>query len=274
MKPNSETILCASVANPNRSTKSPVMHNAAFEALGLNYVYLAFEPIDLKGTIIGMRALGIRGFSVSKPYKEKVIPLLDTIDAKAKKIGAVNTVLNTGSQLIGYNSDWIGAVEAIKEKVKISGKKIVIVGAGGAARAIAFGIKNEGGNVTLYNRNEERGKTLAKELKVKFGGGIEKLSNSDQFDILINATSVGFFPSVDETIIPTSILSSGKLVLDIVFNPAITKLMRDAEKAGCIVVSGLRMLVLQGAFQFRLFTGIEPPLDVMQASLEQALERR
>ena len=270
MKVDAETILCASIAYPNRTAKSPVMHNAGFEALGINYVYMAFEPIAsaLQGAIEGMRALGIRGFSVSKPYKEAVIQYLDDVDDIARRIGAVNTILNDNGKLIGYNSDWIGASEAIEELTPIQGKRVAIVGAGGAGRAIAYGFRKKGGEVIIYNREKERALQLSEELGVIFGGGLNELEHLEDYDILINATSVGSFPDVDKTVISHRLLTPGKIVLDVVFNPKETRLVKESRDAGCQTVSGLRMLVLQGAFQFKLFSGYEPPIEIMQRVLE------
>ena len=138
-------VVCASIAYPNRAAKSPIMHNVAFEALGLNYVYVAFEPTNPAAAIDGIRALGIHGVSVSKPFKETVLETFTQFDPIARAIGAANTILNDAGSLIGFNSDWIGAVNAIEEISPIHGKKVVIVGAGGAARAIAYGVKARAG---------------------------------------------------------------------------------------------------------------------------------
>jgi shikimate dehydrogenase len=250
MKVDAETILCATIAYPNRTAKSPIMHNAGFEALGINYVYMAFEPkaSALAGAFAGMRALEIRGFSVSKPYKETVI-------------------------LIGYNSDWIGAANGIEEVTPIQGKRVVIVGAGGAGRAIAYGLKEKGGNVVIYNRSKERAQQLSSELGIEFGGGLDEFQQLTDYDILINATSVGSVLDVENMVIPRHLLQKGKVVLDAVFSPTITRLVKEACEAGCHVVLGIRMLVLQGAFQFKLFTGYDPPLDVMQKVLEKSLAK-
>ena len=270
MKVDAKTLLCATIANPNRATKSPIMHNAGFEALGINYVYMAFEPKDLAGALNAMRTLEIRGFSVSKPYKEEVLKYVDEIDEIARKIGAANTVHNVNGKLKAYNSDWIGAVAALEEVTQVENKKVFIVGAGGAGRAIAYGLKTKGANVNLYNRSKDRAKKVADELGVEYGGGLDNLIVKD-YDILINATSVGFYPNVNESIIPRVFLAKDKVVLDVVFNPSETRLIKEAREAGCKVALGIRMLALQGAFQFKLFTGENPPIDIMQKALEQAL---
>ena len=270
MNVDAKTILCATIANPNRATKSPIMHNAGFEALGINYVYMAFEPKDLAGALNAMRVLDIKGFSVSKPYKEEVIKYLDEIDEIAQKIGAVNTVHNINGKLKGYNSDWIGAATALQEITELGRKRVFIVGAGGAGRAIAYGLKTENANVTIFDRTKERAEKVAAELGVEYGGGLDTLIEKN-YDILVNATSVGFYPNVNETIFPKSFLVKDKVVLDVVFNPAETRLIREAREAGCKVALGIRMLTLQGAFQFKLFTGQNAPIDVMQKALEDAL---
>lgn len=271
MKVDAKTLLCATIANPNRATKSPIMHNAGFEALGINYVYMAFEPVDLAGALNAMRALDIKGFSVSKPYKEEVLKYVDEIDEIAQKIGAINTVHNVNGKLKGYNSDWIGAVAALQEITKVEGKKVYIVGAGGAGRAIAYGLKTKGAEVLMFNRSKERAQKVADNLGVGYGGGLEDLLHHKEYDILVNATSVGFYPNIKETVIPKNVLIKGKTVLDVVFNPLETQLIKDARKAGCKVALGIRMLVLQGAFQFKLFTGEKPPIEIMQKALEKAL---
>jgi shikimate dehydrogenase len=249
--------------------KSPLMHNAGFEELGLNFVYVAFEPErkNLKDAIWGIRGLGIKGVSVSKPYKEEVIKFLDEIDPIARDIGAVNTILNKGEKLIGYNSDWIGAVQAIEQEISIKNKKIIIVGAGGAGKAIAYGMKNSGGIVSIYNRSGERAKNLAAQFGLELGGSLEALVKVRDYDILIHATSVGSYPDTNHMIIPEHILQEGKIIMDVVFNPWYTLLIKRAERKHCRVIKGLKMLLFQGAFQFKLFTGYDAPLEVMEKKL-------
>lgn len=273
MKINARTILCASLAYPNRTAKSPIMHNAGFEALDLNYVYMAFEPEKkyLKNAIDGIRGLGLKGISISKPYKEEVIQYLDGLDKTAQDIGAVNTVLNRENKLIGYNSDWIGAVKAIEEKISIRNKKVVVVGAGGAGKAVAYGMKYRGGQVFIYNRSMEKASKLASQLKVDLGGDLEELQKMKDYDILVNATSVGTYPDTNRSIIPENILIEGKIIMDVVINPWHTFLIKKAQQMNCQVVTGLKMLLFQGAFQFKLFTGYEAPIKVMEKSLVQTL---
>jgi shikimate dehydrogenase len=266
---DARTIVCASLANPNRMTKSPLMHNAGFEALGLNFVYVAFEPEKkhLQDAVWGIRGLGIKGVSVSKPYKEEVIKFLDEIDPIARDIGAVNTILNKENHLIGYNSDWIGAVQAIEQEITIKDKKIILTGAGGAGKAIAYGMKFSGGKVFIYNRSVERAKKIAEQFGLKLGGNLEDLAQIRDYDILINATPVGSYPDMNNSIIPEQILKEGKIVLDVVINPWHTLLIKKAEEKHCRVITGLKMLLFQGAFQFKLFTGYDAPLEIMEKRL-------
>jgi shikimate dehydrogenase len=263
---DAKTIVCASLANPNRGSKSPKMHNAGFEAIGINFVYVAFEPEKkyLKDAIMGIRGLGIKGVSVSKPYKEEVIQYLDEIDPIAQAIGAVNTILNHKNKLIGYNSDWIGAVRAVEQETPIKNKKIVIVGAGGAAKAIAYGLKKAGGIVLIYNRSQEKAKQLVEDFGLELSGNLEDLSKVEDYDILVNATSVGSNPNTDYSIIPEHILLEDKIVLDVVIDPIDTLLIKRARERRCHVVNGLKMLIFQGAFQFKLFTGSDAPLGAME----------
>jgi shikimate dehydrogenase len=266
---DAETILCASLAFPNRTAKSPIMHNAGFEKLGLNYIYMAFEPKKeyLKEAIYGIRGLGLRGVSISKPYKEIIIQYLDSLDSHARKIGAVNTVLNEKNCLIGYNSDWIGAVQAIEQVTTIQDKKIILIGAGGAARAISYGLKQRGGIVFIFNRSFERAKILASNFKLYLGGNLEDLNQVKDYDILINATSVGSLSNIDHSVVPDFVLKKGKIVFDVVFNPLQTDLIKKARQLDCQVIPGIKMLLFQGAFQFKLFTGQEAPLNVMEETL-------
>lgn len=256
--------------------KSPMMHNAGFKALGLNFVYVAFEPErkHFKDAIRGIRGLGIKGTSVSKPYKEEVIKYLDKIDPIAQDIGAVNTILNKDDQLIGYNSDWIGAVQAVEQEISIRNRKIVIVGAGGVGKAIAYGMKNSGGIVSIYNRSGKRAENLAEQYGLEMGGNLEALAKVREYDVLIHSTSVGSYPDMNHLIIPDSFLQEGKIIMDVVINPWHTLLLKKAEQRNCRIISGLKMLLFQGAFQFRLFTGYDAPLEVMEKRLFQGIAKR
>ncbi len=268
---DAQTQLYGIIGNPVRHSLSPIIHNGAFRRTGLNAVYLAFEVKNLKETIAGIRGLGIRGVSVTIPFKTEVIPLLDVVDDVARRIGAVNTIVNEGERLIGYNTDWTGAVEALEEKVDIRGKKVVLLGAGGSARAIAFGLKERGCQVIIVNRSEERSELLAKELGLIHWppSSIEELEG----DIVINTTSVGMFPDVSETPFSKVVLKKGMTVMDIVYRPLWTRFLQEAEQRGCVTIDGLEMLVHQGAAQLEIWTGKKPEIGQIKEDLRQAMKR-
>ena len=263
------TNLYGVVGYPLSHSLSPTMHNNAFAASGLNAVYLAFETNDLDGCIAGIRAFGIRGISVTLPYKSAVIPYLDEVDDLAKKIGAVNTIVNVNGHLVGYNTDALGALKAMEEKVQLSGKSCILVGAGGAARAIGFILKQRGLTLKVANRTAERGRYLAQFLACPFIA-LDDLAAAEA-DILLQATSVGMAPGDNACPIPENILREGMLVMDIIYNPIETKLIKLAKSKGCLTLNGLGMFIHQGAEQFRLWTGMDPPLSAMIGAVEQTL---
>lgn len=262
--------LCGSIAG-SPSTLGVAMHNAAYEAVGIDFTYVAFGIESTEDAISAMRMLGIRGLGVSMPHKVEVIKHLDEIDETAQKIGAVNTIVNTNGILKGFNTDWIGAVRAIQEETVIAGKNIVVVGAGGAARAVTYGLVREHSQVTIYNRTTAKGERLAQEFGVRFGGGLEELTSISDYDILINATSVGF-NAPEKSIIPETILRPGKVVLDVVFLPPATKFIHTANSYGCRTISGIRMLIHQALFQFELYTGRRAPFEAMETALLKRIQ--
>jgi len=230
MQINASTQLCGIIGNPIAHSLSPAIHNAAFEKLNLNYAYLAFDVTDVAGAIRGMRALNIRGFSVTIPHKLAVISELDEIDPVARQIGAVNTVVNDNGHLKGYNTDWTGFVRSLEAFTPIQHKKVAILGAGGAARAIAFGIKQRQGQLTILNREVEI--EMAQNLAADVGCAWENLSLLDAVqaaDIVVNATSVGMHPLENDTVIDSRLLRPTQIVYDIVYNPLETKFLRQAK---------------------------------------------
>lgn len=262
-----ETLLYTSMAYPNRGSKSPVIWNAAFRSAGLNCAFLAFEPKDIEAAMSSLRTLNIQGSSISNPYKETVMRYLDEIDPTAREIGAVNTVRNREGRLIGYNYDWVGAVRALEDVVRLGKKHVVVVGAGGAGRAIVFGLRKRGATVILFDADREKARRLSEEFGVELGGGPEALNRLADYDILINATPVGSYSDPDHSAVPEDILQKGKTVFDIVFNPLETRLMKESKRAGCEVIPGYKMLLYQAASQFSLFTGLDAPLEIMERSL-------
>jgi shikimate dehydrogenase len=248
------------------------MHNAAYEAADLPFVYVAFEIHDTREAVLAMRYLGIRGLGVSMPHKIQIMQYLDALDATAERIGAVNTVVNDDGRLTGYNTDWIGALRALREEGNVAGRRAVVVGAGGAARAVVYGLAREGAQVIVYNRTVSRGEELARDFGAGFGGGLDELSSLWDYDILVNATSVGFH-APDESVIPAEILGEGKTVLDVVFIPPRSRLVREAQARGGVGISGVRMLVHQAAYQFELYTGEQAPFETMESALLQKIDQ-
>ncbi len=271
MKINAKTKICAIIGNPVGHSLSPAMHNAGYENLSLNFAYLAFSIRDVKHVIAGIRALNFVGVSVTAPHKVRVMSFLDTIDSTAKNIGAVNTIVNRNGKLIGYNTDSQGALKALEEKTTLKNKRVVLIGAGGAARAIAFGLKEKEVNVLILNRTLDKVKLLANSIGADFGD-LSRLSEIKNSDILIHATPTGMNPSTDTSIVPKEYLHKDLLVFDIVYNPKETKLLRDAKEMGCEIVYGYKMLLYQAVLQFALFTKKNAPLAIMEKELLLCLD--
>lgn len=264
------TTVCMSIANPNHGTPSPGMHNAGFEALNLDFVYVAFEPENVATAISAIRALGIRGCSISKPFKQEAVQLVDHLDPIAAEIGAINTIVNDMGVLTGYNSDWIGCVASLESLVDVAGLKVALLGAGGAAAAAAFGLKRAGADVTIFNRTLERGSELATAQGVAFGGSLEDLASAGPFDVVVNATSIGRSDS-DPAPVQLDAVEGVSVVMDMTFTTPATALLDQAKSLGLEIIHGIDMLVTQGAFQFELFTGQAAPRAAMRRRLESQL---
>jgi len=266
-----KTELYGVLGNPIGHSLSPAMHNAGFSASGRNAVYVAFEARDLDGCIRGIRALGIRGVSVTIPHKSAVIPLLDEVDCLAKRIGAVNTVVNDHGHLVGYNTDAVGALKALEEKIELPGRTCLMIGAGGAARAIGFMLRDYGVYLSISNRSTRRGEDLAGALGCPFVPLQE--AKGMQADLLIQTTPIGMYPYEDQCSISPDVLREGMVVMDVIYNPLETRLLKIARARGCLTIDGLGMFIHQGAEQFRLWTGLRAPLSAMSQAVEQALKR-
>ncbi|MBT3311859.1 MAG: shikimate dehydrogenase [Desulfobacterales bacterium] len=269
---DSKTCLYGVIGDPISHSLSPAMHNSAFSHIGYNGAYLAFNVKDVAAAVSGVRGLDIKGLSVTIPHKIKVMDYLDEIDDDALKIGAVNTIVNKGGHLYGYNSDCLGAVNALREKTEIKGKNVVVVGAGGAARAIGFGILSEGANLTIVNILEDEGTLLAKDLGVEY----YHLSDFNKVDyqVLINATPVGMTPDTGSMPVKKEELKEGAVVMDIIYNPLKTRLLSEAENSGCDIIDGVSMFVYQGVSQFESWTGEKAPVDIMRSTVLDALSTR
>ncbi|MFA5363821.1 MAG: shikimate dehydrogenase [Candidatus Bathyarchaeia archaeon] len=277
MDVSGKTKVCAIIGDPVEHSLSPTMHNAAFNVLGLNLVYVAFtvNANDLESAVLGAKTLGIRGLNVTMPHKNAVIKYLDKLDGSATGIGAVNTVLNENGKLVGYNTDGVGALAALQENgVFVEEKKLVILGAGGSAQAIAYAASQETDELVILNRTVANAQRLAEGLRKNVDSTIKadvlsaavlKKELADA-DILINATSVGMHPNTDKSPVPAEYLRPDLSVMDIIYNPLQTKLALDAKVAGAKVVSGLEMLVYQGAVSFEIWTNCPAPVQAMKTA--------
>ena len=266
-KINGETQIIGFFGATYKTSKMYAMYNAAFEALGLNYAYIPFIVKDLEKAVEGIRHLGIKAIGVTIPYKIDIIPYLDELDRDARRIGAVNAVINNNGKLLGANTDGKGAVKALQEVTDIAGKKVLLLGAGGAARAIAFALADEGGNVVIVNRTKEAAEDLAKAVDCKYET-LDKLEQEIKgAHVVINATSVGMAPTENESLVKKALLSPELIVMDLVSHPKETKLLKEAKERGCKIVYGDRMLFWQGVLKFQVYTGVEPPIEVMEKAL-------
>lgn len=267
----SATELYCIFGKPVRHSISPVMHNAAFAEAAIDAVYLAFEPASIGDAVSAMRTIGIRGASVTIPYKIDALRHLDAVDPLAAGIGSVNTIVNENGSLSGFNTDGYGAVRAIEQSgIPIDGKTCMVIGNGGSARAIALTLSGHGARVVVAGRNEVRVNSLVQDLST-LAPGTEAAILSDitatfmeQVDVIINTTPVGMTPDTGSTPLDETLIAPRHIVFDIVYAPHETRFLADARKIGCRVVYGVEMLVLQGARQFELWTGIKAPVETMR----------
>jgi len=250
---------------PVAHSLSPAMHNCAFADLSLNKIYVPFPVADVAAALQGFRALGVRGVSVTIPHKQAVLPFLDSIDPVAAAIGAVNTLIIKNGRIHGLNTDWLGANRALAQVMELAGRRVLLLGAGGSARAIGFGLREAGAEVILASRTPERGRQLAADLACEWHPLQDAVNISAE--ALVNATTVGMAPAIEQSPVPALDLSKFRVVMDIVYSPLETRLLREAARAGCQVVGGLEMLLFQGAAQFEIWTGQEAPLAAMRGAL-------
>ncbi len=274
-------ILCV-IGHPIEHSMSPIMHNAAIQDLGLDYLYIAFDvpPNKLKEALKGLKTLNIKGINITLPHKENAINFIDKVDEIAQKIGAINTIKNEGGFLMGRNTDAEGANKALIDAgCEITGKNVVLIGAGGAAKAVSYSLVSDTNKITIINRTEVRAKKLASELKSRAGLNIESKKYSKNIlkeeisnaDILINATPIGMFPAIDISPVSKKILHSDLFVFDLIYNPLETQLIKDSKEIGCQTLSGLDMLVNQGALAFEWWTNRKPNLELMKLKIIEYL---
>jgi len=268
---SARTQLCGVILHPAGHTRSPAMHNAAFAALGLDAAYLAFDvrPEALADAVRGARALGVRQLAVSIPHKIDVMAHVDEVDDVARQIGAVNTVTRSGDRLVGANTDWIGAVRALEAEggAKLDGARAVVLGAGGAARSVVFGLRRRGAHVTILNRTAARAQELCRELDAQASGGLHELRDV-AYDVLVNTTRVGL--SEDASPVSADALRADALVMDAVYDPPDTRLLQDARARGARTVGGKWWLVHQAAEQLSLWSGRDAPITVMAEAFDRA----
>jgi shikimate dehydrogenase len=277
---NAETQFCGVIGNPVGHSLSPAIHNAAFQKLGLNFVYLAWRVDAIGDAIKGLRALGnFRGASVTIPHKVAAMPLLDQVETTARHIGAINTIVAKDGKLTGANTDATGALRALQEgKARLKDEEIVLLGSGGAARAIAFALASEAEvrGLHLLGIEEQERRNLASDLKTKTGVTVSDAHLNEaslkiclpKARVLIHCTPVGMTPNTGKSCVPVQFLHPGLTVMDIVYNPRETQLLIDATAAGCRTIAGLEMFLFQAAAQFERWTGRTAPIDVMRAVLE------
>jgi shikimate dehydrogenase len=259
--------------NPVGHSLSPLMHNATYERMKIDAHYVSFCVKHLEDAVRGIRGLDIRGVSVTIPFKTAIMSYLDEVDESCLKIGAVNTILHDHKgRLKGYNTDWIGLIRDLKESLEIEGKTFAILGAGGAARAAVFGILKEGGIPVTVNRTIEKGEEMARDFACPF----YPLSdiNKVKADCLINTTPVGMAPDSEKSPVVRETLGNFRWVVDIIYNPLKTKLLRDAEEVGCVALTGMGMFVHQGAEQIKIWMGVEPPRAFMKGIILEKLKER
>ena len=290
-----KTQLLGIIGWPVSHTKSPLMHHAAAKSLNMNlaYVPMPVHPADLEPAVHGLPALGFRGVNVTVPHKEKIIPLLDQVDPAARAIGAVNTIvigepmgdnvekLPANDRLLtGYNTDWSGFLADLNDAgVVIESRDCLILGGGGAARAVAYGLASEGGQVTIFTRRAAQGQQLVEDLsKIGLSGRLQatswpalaERSRDSQRPLIVNTTPLGMSPEEETSPWPEGLaFQAGAIVYDLVYNPLETLLMRQAKSAGCRALNGLGMLIWQGALAFQLWTGLLPDGRVMLNAIRQ-----
>lgn len=278
-----QTALVGLLGWPVQHSLSPAMHNAAFRSLGLDWVYLplAVPPQSLPQALAGLEALGFRGANVTIPHKEQVLLGLDEVAPEARSLGAVNTLVAVDGRMVGYNTDVAGFLAAM-DNAGCSPRRAVVLGAGGAARAAVYALLSHGVTVTVANRSPQRAQGLVSSLAAPSLRAdtcpLETLALRDALsraDLLVNATPAGMWPAIDATPLPPGTsLHAGLAVMDLVYNPLETLLLRQARQAGATVINGMDMLIHQGAVAFQLWTGQEAPLGIMRQAALTALEQR
>jgi len=277
------TKLLGVIGDPIEHSKSPQLHNYLIKHLNLNYCYLAFRapPDQLNRLTDGFRAMGIAGFNITVPHKETIMPLLDGLSEDAEALGAVNTVVVEDGKLIGHNTDWVGFLNPLSE-IDLQSQHVVILGAGGAAKGIVYGlIQKRVGKLTLVNRTASKAEALAKHIQAQLGfDAVEVvepdsellISSTQEVQLLVNTTSVGMWPKVDETPVSASMLHPNQIVYDLVYNPLETRLLKDARQVGAQTIDGLDMFIGQGIASFSKWTHTKVPIELLESVRKYLIE--
>lgn len=272
---SAHTRLCAVIGNPVEHSLSPRMHNAAFAALGLDFVYLAFRVEDVAGCLAGMRAMpGFRGLSVTIPHKINAMRYVDEVEPMAQRVGCINTIVNDHGRLVGSTTDGPGTLRAFADAgVSLDGKRVLFLGSGGAVRAVAFAMAEltDAAHITVLGRTPARVAAITHDLRSKtsmeiFDGELMRdLPHAvSEHDVLIHGTPVGMYPHAGESCVPKALLRPRHVVFDMVYRPYRTRLIEDARDVGCKTILGVEMLVNQAVLQFERWTGVPGPIEVMR----------
>jgi shikimate dehydrogenase len=279
------TKVCAIIGNPVSHSLSPAIHNAAFTERGLNFVYVAFPVVDVKNALAGMRALpNFRGMSVTIPHKIEIMKYVDEISEVDRNIGSINTIINEDGRLIGLGTDGPGAQKAITDAgVNMDGMNVLMLGTGGAARAIAFTLARNTklAELNLLDINQEMLEGLAADLRVGTSASIKHGLLDDsalaaamaRADLILHCTPIGMHPKVDASLVPAKLFRPGQVVFDIVYTPLETKLVREAKGSGLKIISGVDMFINQAVLQFERFTGVDAPVEVMRRVVMEHLTK-
>lgn len=258
------------IGDPVFYSLSPKLHFAGYKAKNI-YKSNLLIPVRVKSEnlekfVDAVKTIGINGISVTVPHKENIMKYVDNIDETAMKIGAVNTIVNNQGVLSGFNTDWVGAIVALEKKTDLKGKKVAVLGAGGASRAIVYGLIKKKAKVKIFNRFVEKGEKLAKEFGCTFGE-MGEIGEIRDFDVIVNATSVGM--NEDKSPLDKKFINKNHIILDAVYSPKETRLLKDAKEKGATIVYGYEMLLYQGVEQFKMYTGLDAPVDSMKKFLEE-----
>ena len=281
---SANTQICAVIGNPIAHSLSPALHNAAFAELNLDFIYVACRVKDVKNALAGMRALeNFRGMSVTIPHKIEAMKYVDDIAEADRSIGSINTIIHEKDNLVGLGTDGPGALKTLVDAgIEVNGKNILMLGSGGAARAIAFtlALNTKPGELSILDINERMLQQLTTDLKAGTDASIKSrllTQNSlaaamDTADIILHCTPVGMHPNQDASLIPSDLFRSGQVVFDIVYTPLETKLLAHAKSRGLTIICGVEMFINQAVLQFEQFTGVNAPVEVMRRVVMEQLK--